>query len=247
MVKLQQLIFLNEFDLNKEVYRIFPFSRLEQIFRERCLTLVKTKKWDDPFENFILNSSGFTAKGERFDIAFRDNFYGQCWSLSKENDAMWRIYSPDKNGVKIKTKISNLINNLNETSGEFRDISAFIGKVQYQSTSRLLEMLTNRERMSGKILDSTGRGQASTFFYKRIAFKHENEIRLIYNSQQHSENDLHNFAINPFELIEEITFDPRSDKDFYNTSKMKLIELGFQGKIIRSGLYDIPNLTVNVL
>lgn len=246
MTKLQQLIFLNEFDLNKAVYRIFSFSRLEEIFRENCLTLVKTQKWDDPFENFILNSRGYTSNGEPFDIGFRDNFYGQCWSLTKESDAMWRIYSPNKDGVKIKTTIGKLIKNLYETSGEFRDISAFIGKVQYQSTDKLLTMLTDRERMSGKILDSTGRGQASTFFFKRVAFKHENEIRLIYNSQQYSNNELYKFRVNPFELIEEITFDPRSNKDFYDTAKMQLVNAGFQGKIIRSGLYEIPNLTVQL-
>lgn len=247
MVNLQQLIFLDEFDLNKAVYRIFSFSRLEQIFQENCLTLVKTKKWDDPFENFILNSRGLTSSGEPFNIAFRDNFYGQCWSQTKESDAMWRIYSPDKDGVKIKTTIKKLITSLYETSGEFKDISAFIGKVQYQNTKKLLEMLTDKERMSSKILDSTGRGQASTFFFKRTAFKHENEIRLIYNSQRHMPNELYKFNINPLELIEEITFDPRSDIDFYNESKMKLRDLGFTGNIARSELYEIPNLMVTIL
>ena len=90
------LIFLTEADLDKPLYRIFSFQRLEEIFQENKLTLVKPRLWEDPFENFILNSTGYLADGREFQIGFRDNFYGQCWSLTIESDAMWRIYSPEK-------------------------------------------------------------------------------------------------------------------------------------------------------
>lgn len=37
------LIFLKEDELDKPIYRIFSFARLEQVFAEKKLTLVKPK------------------------------------------------------------------------------------------------------------------------------------------------------------------------------------------------------------
>ena len=73
------LVFLTDAELDKPVYRIFSFQRLEEIFHERKLTLVKPKLLDDSFENFILNSTGRFTDGREFQIGFRENFYGQCW------------------------------------------------------------------------------------------------------------------------------------------------------------------------
>ena len=129
------LIHLTEEDLDKPIYRIFSFKRLEEIFKEKKLTLAKPKKWDDPFENFILNSTGTLPDGREFQIGFRDNYYGQCWSLTVESDAMWRIYSPEKDGVKVKTTIRKLFQPLFEageiyhkTDGTPFNTSSFVGK-----------------------------------------------------------------------------------------------------------------------
>jgi hypothetical protein len=242
----KQLIFLTEADLDRYVYRVFSFKRLEEMFQEKKLTLVKPKLWDDPFENFILNSKGKTKSGETFEMAFRNNFYGQCWSLTKESDAMWRIYSPTKDGVKVKTTIRKLINQLYNTSGTFKDLSAFIGRVKYQSKKDLLKMLSDKATMTGKILDQTGRGQASTFFFKRWAFRHENEVRLIYNGQENQQYDTYKFNFNPIDLIEDIVFDPRIDKKQYEDYKSQVINWGFNNKVIRSGLYEVPKLIINL-
>ena len=126
------LIFLKEKDLDKKIYRIFSFQRLKEIFDEQKLTLVKPKLWDDPFENFILNSTGILPDGRCCSFAFRDHYYGQCWSLNKERDAMWRIYSPNKDGVKVHTTIRKLY-----------------FKTQ-ASTIRLMELLIICQHLSGK-------------------------------------------------------------------------------------------------
>lgn len=43
-----------------------------------------------------------------------DDWYGQCWSLLEESDAMWRIYSPKASdeAIKVKTTIRKLFANL---------------------------------------------------------------------------------------------------------------------------------------
>jgi len=249
----ENLIFLTDLDLDKPIYRIFSFSRLEEIFNERKLTLVKPKKWDDPFENFILNSTGTLPDGRKLQIGFREQFFGQCWSLTKESDAMWRIYSQEKDGVKVKTTIRKLFTPLFQLGGQHQKINgvvynlfSFVGKVKYAGTKTLLTMLKDEKKMNGKIFDQSGWGQASTFFFKRVAFRHEREIRIIYNHQNNSIEDIFKFDIDPFDLFDEIVFDPRMKEDVYQEQKAKLIRLGYNKKVIQSGLYKLKKFTISL-
>ena len=250
---MNNLIFLSEEELDKPIYRIFSFNRLEEIFQERRITLVKPKLWDDPFENFILNATGILPDGRQIEISARNNFYGQCWSLTKESDAMWRIYSHNKDGVKVKTSIRKLFMPLFRIGGEYRmpdgtlyNLSSFIGKVQYSSTKVLTAMLRDKERMTGKMYDQSGKGQASTFFFKRVAFKHEQEVRLIYNSQGQSQPNIFKFEVNPVELFDEIVFDPRMDVTLYEDLKMQVRGWGYDKEIIQSGLYKIKSFEMSL-
>jgi hypothetical protein len=249
----ENLIFLSEEDLDKSIYRIFSFARLREIFETRQVTLVKPKLWDDPFENFILNSTGVLPDGREFQNGFRDSFYGQCWSLTKESDAMWRIYSPDKNGVKIKSTVRKLFTPLFQAEGVHRNIngnqynlSSFVGRVKYQGTKKLLNMLNDKERMSNKIFDQSGWGQASSFYFKRWAFRHENEVRIMYNKHQRHSDNLFKFDINPIELIDEIVFDPRMRLDEYQHCKSEIRSWGYNKNIIQSGLYKIKEFRIQL-
>ena len=245
------LIFLTEADLDLPIYRIFSFPRLVEIFNENKMTLVKPKKWDDPFENFILNSTGILPDGREYQIDFREHFFGQCWTLSRENDAMWRIYSHDKDGVKVKTTIRKLFLPLFELGRHYRKIngndynlSSFIGKVKYDKTQSLIAMLEDAERMSNKIFDQTGWGQASTFFFKRLAFRHEKEIRIIYNCHTNRQDDIFKFDIDPIDLFDEIVFDPRMKEEVYKEQKDLLISLGYNKKVFQSKLYKLKKFTI---
>ena len=234
--------FKNE-ELDKSIYRVFTRQRFMQLFETRQLTLVRPKLWDDPFENFILNATGELEDGIKFQTAFREYFYGQCWTLKRESDAIWRIYSPDKDGVKAKTTIRKLFTALYSSAGKFQDLSCFIGKVQYSSTKKLLELLSDPNTMKANITDPTGRRQASTLLLKRIAFSHEREVRLIYESQRNIHSDIFQFAIDPFELFDQIVFDPRMDYSNFKTDKNLLKSWGFKKSIVKSILYKVPELS----
>jgi hypothetical protein len=247
------LIFLTNKDLDRNIYRVFSFNRLKEIFDTHKITLVKPKLWDDPFENFILNSTGVLPDGREFQIGFRDCFYGQCWSLTKESDAMWRIYSPEKNGVKIKTTIRKLFDPLFAVGGSHRkmngnvyNLSSFVGRVKYQGTGKLMEMLKDKKRMSNKIFDQSGWGQASSFYFKRWAFRHENEIRIMFNRHDENSDDLFSFTVDPLELIDEIVFDPRMGVEEFESKKSEIQNWGFQKKVIQSGLYKIKEFRVEL-
>lgn len=252
-MKNDNLIFLTNSDLDRNIYRVFSFDRLKQIFDTSQITLVKPKLWDDPFENFILNSTGVLPNGSEFQIAFRNNFYGQCWSLTKESDAMWRIYSPEKNGIKIKTTIRKLFEPLFNVSGSHRksngnvyNHSSFIGRVKYQGVEKLMKMLKDKDRMSNKVYDQTGWGQASSFYFKRWAFRHENEVRIMFNKHSENDDDLFKYAIDPIEMIDEIVFDPRMKTDEYEIKKQEIVSWRYNKKIIQFGLYKIKEFRIEL-
>jgi hypothetical protein len=100
-------------------------------------------------------------------------------------------------------------------------LTSFVGKVKYEGTQTLLAMLKDENIMNGKIFDQSGWGQASTFFFKRIAFRHEREIRIIYNHQNNSNADIFKFDIDfkllilNFKLLVEFTFIAKSNRSTF--------------------------------
>lgn len=232
-------------DADQSVYRIFNIQRLLQVFEYRKLALVKPKKWDDPFENFILKSKATLETGEDVTFSFSDMMFGQCWSQHKETDAMWRIYSHDKDGVKVRTTPRKLHSALSAQVAN-PAVSAFIGKVKYETQTTLTSMVTDRVRMHNKIFDPTGKGHAETLLFKRREFSHEKEVRLIFSGgREHATNDVFTFEIDPFNLIEEVVFDPRMDENLTSIYIAHLKNIGFTGRLSKSGLYRLPKLVVS--
>lgn len=162
--------------LDKPVYRIMSMQRILEALQKKELVLVKPKKWDDPFENALLSAPVVTSSGETLEFAAKNLVYGQCWTLHRETDAMWRIYSPDKQGAKIKTSIRKLLNALKDNQETFGELKCFIGQVKYLYKRDLLSKLSNIN-----LLDTNGSGIAESLLYKRKEFSHEKEVRLIYS------------------------------------------------------------------
>ncbi|MCF0069772.1 hypothetical protein LZD49_04765 [Dyadobacter sp. CY261] len=231
---------LTEKQKDQPIYRIISVGRLFELFSNRQNVLVKPKLWEDPFENFMMNSTGELKDGRLFSIGFREHFFGQCWTRTKESDAMWRIYSYKKEGARISTTPRKLLKALYDSGGQFRDISCFIGKVNYYTTTRLQTLLQSNG--PSWMTDSTGVGQAQTLLFKRYPFKHENEVRIIYNSQGKVNGDKFSFPIDPFKLIDDIVFDPRMEYKEFSNYKSQIKALGFSRRIVKSNLYKAPNL-----
>ncbi len=87
---------IHESQKDKHIYRTMSFERMAEMFLTQKMVLVKPKLWDDPFENFILNYFEEENKGDSFDFNFRNSLYANCWTFQNRSDALWRIYSPNK-------------------------------------------------------------------------------------------------------------------------------------------------------
>jgi hypothetical protein len=237
MTEFKNYLNLKPEDLDKYIYRIISLDRLDQLFKEKINVLVSPELWDDPFENFIMKSNIRFDDGTIADIEFCDDYYGQCWSLHKASDAMWRIYSHDKKSVRIRTTIRKLAESLSYTLSEWKNVQSYIGKVQYLPNKKLMDFANT---VFSGIPQPTS--FAKTLLVKRPAFKHENEVRLIYmDKDKKRDSNLYRYTIDPHDLIDQIMIDPRLTKDEADKVKDQIIKsTKFTGSIKRSLLYAPP-------
>ena len=89
------------------VYRYFSIESFIYLLESKKLTFTHVNEWDDPWENILSNSITEKDDGtfEKSIYKASDYIYGQCWTRKEESDAMWRIYSPQKTGIKIRVSI----------------------------------------------------------------------------------------------------------------------------------------------
>lgn len=244
--KNKNIINLENINLNTSVYRIFRFEDILELFNNKEITLVKANLWDDPYENFILKCNA-TYNGNEIGIDnIQKQIFGQCWSLLEESDAMWRIYSPNHNGIKIKSnleKVFNIIFDKNQISSLG---TSHIGQVEYKNKIDLKKYFSNPDNT--KLLDQT-KLVVESHLYKRIEFEHEKEVRLIYFVDSFSDeldNKIKKFKVEPNDLIDEICFDPRISDRYFELYKKTFKNLGFTGKMIKSKLYDFEGINITI-
>lgn len=222
------------------IYRIFPRKRFWQIFREKRNALVTPTSWSDPFENVILKAEVVTSVGERGRFGFHDDVYGQCWTLETASDAMWQIYSRNENAVRVRTTVGRLIDSLRAVHGQWADSTCFIGRVEYLSETKLKDF--------GRSVFKNYLGAdaiARSLLVKRRAYKHENEVRLIYIEREDAKhaNGVYSYRLEPRSVIDQVMVDGRvTYQDFLPFKKrvMKLTGLA-DVQIMRSLLYRQPD------
>ncbi len=164
------------------IYRYLSFFQLVDILERKKLYLQKVCYWDDPSEgsgylslmqNMAIKATGENVDTVKSDVPLKDSIkstypFGTSWSLLRESDSMWRIYSQDKTGVQIKTSIEKLEGALSRVDfpkkyheiEDFFDIKYAVGKVDYNPANNFNDL-----------------EQLEHFLTKREAFKHEEEIR----------------------------------------------------------------------
>lgn len=232
------LINLKKSDHGKKIYRVMKLESFFQLVRDRRVFFSRPDFWPDKHENIFLTQN-IKVGGESIGIGFKHQFYGQCWSLCKESDALWRLYGDDGCGVKISTSISTLYKAL-----KAKHHFSYVGRVQYLSIENLkkavLRFIDDGEM--NFLGESQAVGPAKTLLYKRVAYRHEQEIRaLIFDADNKNRNESGIEAnFDPCDVIEQVTFGPRLEANSYQKFKADLESLGFNKPIVRSALYDIP-------
>jgi hypothetical protein len=234
-----QFINLKPNEIDKPIYRILSFEHLVEMFKSKSNTLLNPDKWDDKYENLFLNST-LEINGLHLKSDLGKSMFCQCWSFTKESDTMWRAYSPLKNSVKISSTPRKLFSGLFQIDNNIHKV--FVGKVTYLTSPKLEKLF--KENAKDWIFEQEGIGKSKTLLYKRYPFKNENEVRLIYNTFINAEKLILKYDFDPFQLIDDIVFDPRISYSEFKIKKLQLQNLGIKKNIVKSNLYKLPNYNI---
>lgn len=237
----------NSKDLCKDLYDIklykyFSLKNLEHLIKDKMLFIERVESWDDSYENFFLKCNFYLDDNTLLSAKSQiPGIFGQSWTTKKESDAMWRIYSNDKTGIKIKTNALKLFKALYIDDSCMAN--TWLGKVRYDKMKKFeTELYTLiRDYQSYEVFRDIF---PETEFMKREEFEHEEEFRVITTldskqTETYKECKRLAYNININDFIEEYCLDPRLNDDEFKQLKEKLISKGIEAnKIIKSELYN---------
>lgn len=242
-------------DLEKiKIYKFIPMDKLKILLCNSALYMDRVSCWEDPYENYFLKEHFLIQLDGKWMRLGVDSvipvLFGQSWTTSPETDALWRIYSPCKNAIRIETTARKLLEAVYISDKSMA--SVWIGKVDYSKT---LEQL-NKEACAICENDSYEIWRdylPRTLFNKRPEFKHENEFRVIQMFETGAEEYLNKYQRISYEIYDMDDFilsyrlDPRLNNDEYDNNVRELEQLGVpSAKIKKSLLYDFNPITIKI-
>ena len=99
--------------------------------------------------------------------------------------------------------------------------------------------------------DGRGVGFAKLLCIKRDTFRHEKEVRILFQDNdffnpKRGKNGVFGYPLDPNSLFEEVVLDPRSDDSQVADTTAKLVAGGCRLSIRRSQLYQAPTFTIEL-
>jgi hypothetical protein len=249
------LIRLNDADLDRQIYRIYSAERFKTLLANKQDAVVNPTKWGDPFEIWFLERTEVTNDASGATTPLNNlarDWYGQCWSFNADTDAMWRIYSSDVKrsaGVKVRTTIRKLFENLKAVGSPAPYLQFFVGVVTYLSEDAIKDMmrpLTFRDLTIG----APACRFANLLCIKRTAFEHEAEVRLLFQDiklpdhPKRGVDGVFRYPLQPGRVFEEVVLDPRLTPPDAERLANELTTAGWTLPISQSPLYQAPRFVI---
>lgn len=235
---------------NMTLYKFYNINTLEILLKNETLYIDRVNTWEDVYENFFLKAHFFSKSLNTYIYtdSIANAVFGQSWTYALETDAMWRIYSQNKTGVRIQTNAMKLFKSIFVDDDCIAD--TWLGKVEYNS----------EEEMNDFILRETNTDSASIWrdlmpysqFLKRSEFEHEKEFRIIKMLDSSTAEIAKQykrlaFKININDFIESYLLDPRLDEKTFEQLRRDLVNLGADPhKISKSSLYSFKPLIITL-
>jgi hypothetical protein len=231
----------NNGDLRKTAYRILKFEHLVRLFKDRQYVLASPFEWEDPFEK-VWSQLVFPEAIAHSSISRR--VFGSCLTFQARSDAMWSIYSRNWLGIRVTINLDELQAQA-EAAPELKHGRAWLGEVNYLTdtalTQRALELIHSVRTPNADLPEVLVRA----WLNKRIAFRHEDEVRLLLVLGEPSTlppgPKIFKFTVDPHSLISSIHIDPRAPKEVYETLARDIRgDLGFKRSVKQSSLLRLP-------
>ena len=223
------------------LWRYMDFTKFVSLLETQALFFCRADRLGDPFEGSISSVTPPAAPPDLrigpvdvHQIDFRQVVRMarvNCWHAGKfESAAMWRLYARDTEGVAIRTTFDRL----KESLGGKQELCA--SAVQYVDYK----------------VDAIPCGNGLLpLVHKRISFKHEQEVRVIFlqNSHNAAEGDSGGCYIDVdlATLISEIVVAPFAQDWFLELVGSLASRAGFVNRVRTSVLSEVPNFTAQFL
>lgn len=233
---------------NSHVYRTFRINRLIELFESGENVLVRPSMWEDPYDNWVIglfDHLGYSPEDKR-------PVFGQCWSLSLNEEIHWKLYAPQRDGVIVRSTT----NVLRQAAEVIDDGYVTIGKLQYWTQAQIQNLIrshvlskqTGATQVGGFVLcrDAIARVMerkpelCEDHLLKRLEFAFEDEVRLLYAPFRGTDRCTFGFPIDPVRMVDQIVFDPRMSPGLVSVYRSYFKSKGFNGIMRQSSLYDIP-------
>jgi hypothetical protein len=90
----------NDLKPDAKLYRYMKIETFMSFVEEKQIHLTNVNVWDDRWEVILSKYQQWTTTADPIPLSIPSiSIYSQFWSLVRESDAMWRIYSPSRTGV----------------------------------------------------------------------------------------------------------------------------------------------------
>lgn len=195
MIKNTSIIIDKSLNDDMKLYRYLTLGSFLELIELKRMYLTNLNNWEDPWELPAKHRESYGLKG---------TLLGQCWTSQGVSDAIWKMYGKNKEGILIETSVNKfrLLNNLS---------NSFLCPIIYYDN--LDKTLNDIELLHSDM---------KVFYHgvlKRVAFKHEKEIRLISYINKDMNYDKKNLIISvePHNFIENIFIDPRASDWYVDT------------------------------
>jgi len=259
------------------LYRFITFEQFVDIVVRQRMYLTQMLRWDDPYEarplRELVNEILDTRVDENVPRRVKDEIiayvyrglYAQSWTMLDESDALWRIYSPDKMGVRITVDSQDVLDSIgNADFTKPGRVNILARNVEYCSPQVALDKARQAAQVDGKYRFDP----ASLCFFKREQFSHEQEYRFCVGlgypgfeldltqtdfTQAEEENrivttlqgltfpSIQYYPIEP-KAVRAVTLDPRAPTWFLETAQHFCSKYLPNAQVNKSQLYESPSM-----
>jgi hypothetical protein len=212
-------------NLDTPVWRYMDLDKFQSLLNEKALYLCRADRLQDRFEGtysrrqIIEMENWFKKIDEPYMIESnrerrrkdRLKTYISCWCMSDcDLDLMWKGYVRNPPGISIKSSVRRL--------KDIRDKA-----VEYWPLD--ISMVTYFDHAGGK--DINYFGTPTTFLYKDVHFKLDNELRIIHYPNLSEPTSTHVYLkIDLKDLIENVVFQPRVKESSLRSVRVALNDVG---------------------
>ncbi|MCU5651643.1 DUF2971 domain-containing protein [Bacillus cereus] len=231
-------LYLCRSDKFRDVFegRLFGLENVKKVLENQSLRMGNesvSEDYDDldGGKSFVFGSYDEYSKVKLETAEFiRKNVFVNCWHLNEEQSAaMWDLYVKSGEGIAVQTTFGRVKRSL-ECCGK----GIYIGKVEY------IDHIKRENFIGDNIIP---------FFTKRLSFKHEEEVRVVYSALNEKGfwddatkyEDTHgiNLKVDLNELIESIYISPDAPSWFASVVEVILEKFNIDANVIHSKLYEL--------